>query len=231
MGIALALFGFLLYRLYGLNGKLKQALGEKNILLQEIHHRVKNNLQVISSLLGLQSRYVKDEGLLDAIKSGRGRVQSMSLLHQNLYREENLKGVKMKEYFSNLTQNLFDTYNIDEDNITFSTDIDDLELDIDTVVPLGLIANELITNSLKHAFNGGKSGNIHVVLKEEGNKLKLEVSDDGRGLPEGELPITGKSLGTKLINSFAEKLDAEIKVESINGTTISIEAKTYKKAS
>jgi two-component sensor histidine kinase/predicted negative regulator of RcsB-dependent stress response len=231
LGVALLLFGFLLYRLYGLNGKLKKALNEKNILLQEIHHRVKNNLQVISSLLGLQSRYVHDEGVLDAIKSGRGRVQSMSLLHQNLYREENLKGVRMKDYFTNLTQNLFDTYNIDEDNITFSTDIDDLELDIDTVVPLGLIANELITNALKHAFKEGEAGNIHVALKEFGNRLHLTVSDNGKGLPEGVLPISGGSLGSKLINSFAEKLDAEVVVDSSQGTSVTIDAKTYKKAS
>ncbi len=231
LGAALIIFGFLLYRLYGLNGKLKKALDEKNILLQEIHHRVKNNLQVISSLLGLQSRYVKDEGVLDAIKSGRGRVQSMSLLHQNLYREENLKGVKMRDYFTNLTQNLFDTYNIEEENITFSTDIDDLELDIDTVVPLGLIANELITNSLKHAFEDNRKGNIQVSLKEEENRLKLMVSDDGKGLPGGVLPMTGGSLGSKLINSFAEKLDADVVVDNEGGTSITIEAKTYKKAS
>ena len=231
LGAALLIFGFLLYRVYNLNGKLKTALAEKNILLQEIHHRVKNNLQVISSLLGLQSRYVKDEGVLDAIKSGRGRVQSMSLLHQNLYREENLKGVKMKDYFTNLTQNLFDTYNIDEDNISFSTDIDDMELDIDTVVPLGLIANELITNALKHAFEGGVEGNIHVSLKEENQRLKLMVSDDGKGLPEGVLPISGGSLGSKLINSFAEKLDAEVVVDNTEGTKVTIDARTYKKAS
>ncbi|NNF36912.1 MAG: sensor histidine kinase, partial [Saprospiraceae bacterium] len=231
LGIALVLFGFLLYRLFGLNGKLKKALGEKNILLQEIHHRVKNNLQVISSLLGLQSRYVKDEGVLDAIKSGRGRVQSMSLLHQNLYREENLKGVKMKEYFTNLTQNLFDTYNIDEDNISFTTDIEDLELDIDTVVPLGLIANELITNALKHAFQEGEEGVIHVALKESGGRLHLTVSDNGKGLPEGVLPISGGSLGSKLINSFAEKLDAKVVVDNSDGTSITIDAGSYKKAS
>jgi two-component sensor histidine kinase len=231
LGIGFLVFGFLLYRLYGLNGKLKKALQEKNILLQEIHHRVKNNLQVISSLLGLQSRYVKDEGVLDAIKSGRGRVQSMSLLHQNLYREENLKGVKMNEYFTNLTQNLFDTYNIDEDNISFTTDIQDLELDIDTVVPLGLIANELITNALKHAFREGEEGIIHVTLKESENRLHLTVSDNGKGLPEGVLSISGGSLGSKLINSFAEKLDAEVVVDSSEGTSITIDARTYKKAS
>jgi two-component sensor histidine kinase len=228
---ALLLFGFLLYRFYKLNGKLNKALEAKNILLQEIHHRVKNNLQVISSLLGLQSRYVKDEGVLDAIKAGRGRVQSMSLLHQNLYREENLKGVKMKDYFSNLAQNLFDTYNIDEENISFSSDVDDLELDIDTVVPLGLITNELITNSLKHAFTNGEKGIIHLSLKEAKGILTLSVSDNGKGLEGGILPIKNKSLGTKLIQSFAEKLDAEINVKSKDGTEVSLTVKDYKKAS
>ena len=217
IGLAiLSILVFQFYKLYQSNKKNKEqlasqnnivtkALEDKNTLLKEIHHRVKNNLQVISSLLSLQSRYIKDEDTLDAIKAGKSRVQSMSLLHQNLYRDDNLKGVEMNQYFQNLGQNLFDTYNIEE-NIKLTMDIDDITLDIDTVVPMGLITNELISNALKHAFKGRSSGNIHLSLKEIDDTLHLTVKDDGIGLPDAELPVSYKSLGATLIQSFAEKL-------------------------
>lgn len=241
-GIGLAILSFLVfqfYKLYQTNKKNKEqlasqnviitkALDDKNTLLKEIHHRVKNNLQVISSLLSLQSRYIKDEETLDAIKAGKSRVQSMSLLHQNLYRDDNLKGVEMNQYFQNLGQNLFDTYNIKE-NIQFSTDIEDITLDIDTVVPMGLITNELISNALKHAFKGRDSGKIHLSLKEKNNSLFLTVHDNGVGLPDGELPVSYKSLGATLIQSFAEKLEGEIKIDIKDGSRVTVEIKDYNK--
>ena len=241
-GIGLAILSFLVfqfYKLYQTNKQNKEqlasqnvivtkALEDKNTLLKEIHHRVKNNLQVISSLLSLQSRYIKDEETLDAIKAGKSRVQSMSLLHQNLYRDDNLKGVEMNQYFQNLGQNLFDTYNIEE-NIQFTTDIDDITLDIDTVVPMGLITNELISNALKHAFKGRESGKIHLSLKEEADSLLLTVHDDGVGLPDGELPVSYKSLGATLIQSFAEKLEGEIKIDISNGSSVTVVIKDFNK--
>ena len=132
---------------------ISKASADKEILLKEIHHRVKNNLQVISSLLKLQSRYISDDSAIKAIADGRTRVQSMALLHQNLYQEDNLKGVRMKDYFENLTQGLFDAYNINGNQIILSLEIEDIILDVDTVIPLGLITNELVSNALKHAFN------------------------------------------------------------------------------
>lgn len=210
---------------------INKALEDKNTLLKEIHHRVKNNLQVISSLLGLQSRYVKDDNVLDAIKSGRSRVQSMSLLHQNLYRTENLKGVDMKKYFSNLAQNLFDTYNLEEKNIALEVDIEDIDLDIDSVVPIGLITNELISNALKHAFINQKDGKILLTLKEIDGILELRVTDNGIGLPDGNLPQNGESLGVNLIQSFAEKLEADISINNEAGTDILFRIKNYRKAS
>ncbi len=239
-GIGLAILSILVfqfYKLYQSNKKNKEqlasqniivtkALEDKNTLLKEIHHRVKNNLQVISSLLSLQSRYIKDEDTLDAIKAGKSRVQSMSLLHQNLYRDDNLKGVEMKQYFQNLGQNLFDTYNIEE-NIKLTMDIADITLDIDTVVPMGLITNELISNALKHAFKGRDSGNIHLSLKEKDDTLHLTVKDDGIGLPDGELPVSYKSLGATLIQSFAEKLEGEIKIDISEGSSVTVEIKDY----
>ena len=241
-GIGLAVLSFLVFQFYKLyqsnknnkeqlavqNGVITKALDDKNTLLKEIHHRVKNNLQVISSLLSLQSRYIKDEETLDAIKAGKSRVQSMSLLHQNLYRDDNLKGVEMNQYFQNLGHNLFDTYNIEE-NIRFTTDIDDITLDIDTVVPMGLITNELISNALKHAFKGRDSGKIHLSLKEKENTLFLTVHDDGVGLPDAELPVSYKSLGATLIQSFAEKLEGEIKIDVSNGSKVTIKISDYNK--
>ncbi|MDF1694657.1 MAG: histidine kinase dimerization/phosphoacceptor domain -containing protein [Saprospiraceae bacterium] len=237
--VILSFLVFQFYKLYQSNKRNKEqlasqntiitkALDDKNTLLKEIHHRVKNNLQVISSLLSLQSRFIKDEETLDAIKAGKSRVQSMSLLHQNLYRDDNLKGVEMNQYFQNLVQNLFDTYNI-EDNIQFTTAIDDLTLDIDTVVPMGLITNELISNALKHAFKGRDSGNIHLSLIEKENSLYLTVKDDGIGLPDSELPVTYKSLGATLIQSFTEKLEGEIEIDNSNGSSITIEINDYTK--
>lgn len=241
-GIALAILGFLLLQLYNLYTKNKHnkeqlatqndaitvALEDKNTLLKEIHHRVKNNLQVISSLLSLQSRFVTDEGTLDAIKAGKSRVQSMSLLHQNLYRDDNLKGVEMKQYFENLGQNLFDTYNI-SNNIKFKTDISDITLDIDTVVPIGLITNELISNSLKHAFVGKEKGEVAISLHEQSGRLILTVSDDGVGLPDAELPVSTKSLGATLVQSFADKLEADIIIDNTNGSSIRLEIVDYQK--
>ena len=235
----LSLLVFQFYKLYQTNKQNKEqlasqnvviskALEDKNTLLKEIHHRVKNNLQVITSLLSLQSRFIKDKETLDAIKAGKSRVQSMSLLHQNLYRDNNLKGVEMNQYFQNLGQNLFDTYNID-DNIQFTTDIDDLILDIDTVVPMGLITNELISNALKHAFKGRASGKIHLSLKEVENSLLLTVEDNGVGLPDGELPVSYKSLGATLIQSFTEKLEGEIRIDISNGSKITVEINDYNK--
>ena len=240
--IGLAILSFLVFQFYKLYQSNKQnkeqlasqniiiskALEDKNTLLKEIHHRVKNNLQVISSLLSLQSRYIKDEETLDAIKAGKSRVQSMSLLHQNLYRDDNLKGVEMNQYFQNLGQNLFDTYNIKE-NIQFTTDIDDITLDIDTVVPMGLITNELISNALKHAFKGRDSGEIHLSLKEKGDALLLTVRDNGVGLPDGELPVSYKSLGATLIQSFAEKLEGKIKIDISDGSRITVEINDFNK--
>lgn len=238
IGLAiLSLLAFQFYKLYQSNRKNKEqlasqneviskALKDKNTLLKEIHHRVKNNLQVISSLLSLQSRYIKDEDTLDAIKAGKSRVQSMSLLHQNLYRDDNLKGVEMKQYFHNLGQNLFDTYSIKE-NIRLEMDIDDITLDIDTVVPIGLITNELISNALKHAFKGRESGIINLSLRESNNILYLTVKDNGVGLPDGELPVSYKSLGATLIQSFAEKLEGEIKIDVSDGSEVVVEIRDY----
>jgi two-component sensor histidine kinase len=236
--VLLVIIALVLFRLYASSKKHKEALaskntvieaalGEKNILLQEIHHRVKNNLQVISSLLKLQTRHTSDETVLDAISASRTRVQSMALLHQNLYRDHDLKGVQMKEYLENLAENLFDTYNINEDRIKFAHQIDDISLDIDTVIPIGLITNELISNALKHAFKKDTDGELHLRLFQLEGLLVLELIDNGIGLPDKRLIENGQSLGVRLIRSFAEKLNADIEVTSQQGTAIRINIRDF----
>jgi two-component sensor histidine kinase len=235
--IMTAMFGLslitaiLLYRLLRQRSKYNQQLEEKNqtiekalkankMLMKEIHHRVKNNLQVVSSLLGLQSRYIEDGQALDAIKTGRSRVQSMSILHQNLYKNDTLKNVEIKKYFEDLGQNLFNNYHIDEKEIKFNTDIDNLELDVDTVIPMGLITNELISNALKHAFTNQEKGEILLSIKMKDNQIELQVKDNGKGLPFNTLPERSASLGIQLIKSFATKLEADVRIINNNGMSI-----------
>ncbi len=212
------------------NKAISKALREKNILLREIHHRVKNNLQVISSLLKLQAQYIRDESALRAISEGRNRVNSMAILHQNLYKEDNLTGVDMKDYFTQLLEGLFDAYNIDRDRIRLSTEIHSLTLDIDTVIPLGLIANELVSNALKHAFEGIPDATLHVSLWEEKEALYFKVRDNGIGIGSDSIENEKGGFGQKLILTLAEKLEAEIKTTSTAGTEVLLKIRDYKKA-
>ncbi len=211
------------------NKIIEKSLAEKEILLREIHHRVKNNLQIVSSLLSLQSNYIIDEQALDAVKESRNRVESMSLIHQNLYQEENLTGINVNQYIENLTDNLFYSYNIKPDNIKLVKEIDSLILDVDTVIPIGLILNELITNCLKYAFVNNKDGNIKVIVKEINSSLLLSVYDDGRGLPENFEQGAKKSFGHKMINAFLQKLNGKMNMYSEDGTKVDIEILNYKK--
>lgn len=210
------------------NIKLHNAIEDKNILLREIHHRVKNNLQVISSLLKLQSQYIEDASAVKAIAEGRNRVHSMAMLHKNLYSEENLTSVRMKSYFLNLIEGLFEAYNISESDVKLISKIEDFSLDIDSVIPLGLIANELISNSLKHAFDKKNEGILKVDLYEEDNKLILCVEDNGIGYDIFK-SNTRKSFGQKLIKSLSEKLEATLEIETHYGTKVTLKIKDYQK--
>lgn len=236
-GVALLLISILSFVAFALyrnvkskNGIIASALNEKDILLREIHHRVKNNLQVISSLLSLQSRQIEDEDIKQAINEGRNRVRSMALIHQNLYQKENLTGVSVVEYLNKLTSELFDTYNISEDRIKLNLGIQNIDLDVETMVPLGLIINELVSNSLKHAFPQNKSGSIDVTLEEIDKALLLQIKDNGIGTTQEEMEGSN-SFGNRLIKAFSNKLKAKFSVENKNGTLVRLEVKSYKKAS
>lgn len=202
------------------NKIIEDNLMEKEILLREIHHRVKNNLQIISSLLSLQSRNVEDSVVKDAMKAGQNRVHSMALIHQNLYQEGDLIGVNTKDYIARLTTSLWHSYNIEEERISLVTDIDPLRLDVDIMIPMGLILNELISNALKYAFVDGRPGSVHISLQSENDNLKLVVKDDGPGFEQMTPEKTRKSMGMKLIHAFTQKLHGQLEINSIGGTEV-----------
>jgi len=203
-----------------------ESLTEKDTLLREIHHRVKNNLQVVSSLLRLQTRSTDDETAREALNEGQTRVQSMSLIHKNLYSKENLTGISMKDYLKDLCTNLVNTYDVNTLKVSLKTEIEDLNIDVDTVVPLGLIINELITNSLKYAFPNDEGGEILVSLKEENDVLLMTVKDNGVGFNTSDIS-NHDGFGTKLIRTFKKKLNAEIEVSAEKGTSTTIRIKNY----
>ncbi len=201
--------------------QLKAILQEKDILLREIHHRVKNNLQVVSSLLNLQSNYILDEVALEAINDGKNRVLSMALIHQNLYSEDHLTSIETKIYFEDLLDQLFDSYNIANDRITLEKDIDSLFIDVDTMIPLGLITNELISNALKHAFDEEASGIIKFSFKNIKDKIVIQISDNGKGMDSAQF-TSSKSFGNKMIMAFVQKLKAEFFIHNENGSRITL---------
>jgi two-component system, sensor histidine kinase PdtaS len=226
-GLALLLLsaGVILY-LYQ-NQKKKNRIIQKQsddlqVLMKEIHHRVKNNMQIVSSLLDLQSISIKDTQASEAVKEGKNRVQSMALIHQNLYSEDNLKGIKAKQYISNLLQNLADSYNISNDKVKIVADIQDLNLDVDTMIPVGLILNELLTNAFKYAFTGDNKGLLEVELKQHKDSLLLKVKDNGPGFPSELDAKTAKSFGLRMIRAFAQKLKANIHITNANGALVEL---------
>ncbi|MCB0761912.1 MAG: ATP-binding protein [Flavobacteriales bacterium] len=212
------------------NQIISRNLAEKELLLREIHHRVKNNLQIVSSLLSIQSREITDKKALEAVNESRNRVKSMALIHQDLYRDDNLIGINAKSYIDKLTRSVFSSYRIDEHRINLKTQIDQLTLDVDTSIPIGLIINELITNSIKYAFPGERTGEISIRLQEEQNALVLEVADDGVGISPAATDREGESFGIKMIKAFASKLDAQWQVQNANGTRVTLQIHKYKPA-
>lgn len=201
---------------------IEAALEEREILLKEIHHRVKNNLQVISSLLSLQSRTIQDPHALEAIEEGRNRVKAMALIHQNLYQKENLVGVNLPDYIEQLTDSLVRSYQVNTEKIHIHRSIASVSLDVDTLIPLGLILNELIANALKYAFIDREEGNIDVNIHPREEGLEILVRDDGVGIPENFQAEKQGSLGFKLIHSFVNKMKARMEIMTQAGTSISI---------
>ncbi len=232
--ISLAILGGLVTYLYRKQGQkntiIRKQSAELAVLNREIHHRVKNNLQVISSMLDLQSQTLPDERAKAVIKEAILRVQSMAFIHQNLYQDEAVNIVNMNDYIKILCAHLFDTYNIRADKIQLHAEIEDLKLHTDTAVPLGLILNELISNALKYAFRGREAGNIWVVLAKNEEELLLQVKDDGVGLAPDFHPENTSSFGYEIIQAFAQKLKARLNIDGSQGADIRLLITKYKTA-
>lgn len=207
--------------------KTEAALKDRETLLREIHHRVKNNLQVVSSLLSIQGREITDDRALQAVNESRNRVHSMALIHQFLYGEEHLSSINMQEYVQQLVKSLFSTYSVNHDKVELHVEVDPILLDVDTAIPVGLILNELITNSLKYAFPDGRAGNLFISLKEKNAQLEVLVKDDGVGV-SGE--IKSSSFGMKLLNAFKNKLDADYEIKNLEGLAVHYHIRKYKTA-
>lgn len=211
--------------------QIKNSLKEKETLLKEIHHRVKNNLQIISSLLDLQEVYVDDDPTaVNVLKESQNRVLSMAMIHEMIYQSEDLSHINFSDYIRNLVSNLFHSYGA-ESNINSEIDVDEIHLNIETSVPLGLLISELISNSLKYAFPTNKTGEISVKLSNKGQKFKLIISDDGVGIPEEIDFNTESTLGLRLVNSLVNQLNGTIQLNRTNGTkyTITFQELKYKK--
>jgi len=210
-------------RVQGRTAELAANLEEREVLLQEVHHRVKNNLQVISSLIGMQVRALGGDASRKALEECQTRVQAIALIHEKLYQSRDYARVAFSEYARSLAASVFHATGVSPEGITLELAIEDVALAVDRAVPCGLILNELITNALKHAFREGRAGTIRVELKNvEGKALRLAVSDDGAGLPAGLDFEKSPSLGLDLVRMLAKQLDTALEVDRTGGTCFSV---------
>ena len=205
--------------------KLLTSLKEKEVLLKEIHHRVKNNLQIISSLLNLQTEYVKDTQAHQMFRESQNRVRSMALIHETLYRSEDLAKIDISEYIHSLVQNLFRSFRANQATIKLSVQVENVFLNINTAIPCGLIINELVSNSLKHAFpvqdigKTDRSNKIKISLKKINKRqMELMVADNGISLPGDFDPKKTNTLGLELVNTLTEQLNGSVRIDLNEGT-------------
>lgn len=207
--------------------KLDASLKEREALLRELHHRVKNNMQIMSSLMRLQARTITDSHYSGMFKDALNRITAMSLIHEKLYRSEDLAGIGFRDYIRRLAEDLFQTYGIAEGRISLKTDVEAPDIDIDKAIPLGLIINELITNSIKYAFPGDRTGEIRITIRPVSeNELELLVTDNGIGIP-GALDVRNtKTLGMQLVTTLTEdQLKGSIEINRDKGTEFRIKFK------
>ena len=210
--------------------QIEKSLREKEVLLREVYHRVKNNMQIITSLLRLQSRYIKEEEYREMFKESQSRIKSMSLVHEKLYQSKNLARIDFKEYVGDMVKDLFQSYGANKGNIALNIDVKKTSLGIDSAIPCGLIINELVTNSLKYAFPEGRKGEIKISLRSPYKKaIELVVADNGIGIPEDVDFKRTKSLGLHLVTMLAEnQLHGDIKLNRSKGTEFIIKFKKVK---
>ena len=198
--------------------KMKESLHEKEILLKEIHHRVKNNLQVVSSLLFLQSQQLKNKELVELLKISQNRVRTMALIHEKLYQSKDLNKIDFGQYISSLILALKESFSVDENKIMIDVKTESILLDIDIAVPCGLIVNELIANSIKHAFKNVERGLITIEAKYENDNYHLIIKDNGIGLSDKIKIDESQTLGLRIVYNLVRQLRGEYKIENDNGT-------------
>jgi two-component sensor histidine kinase len=203
--------------------QLRTSLRDKEVLLQEIHHRVKNNLQIMSSLLHLQSRHVTDQETLAMFKESRNRIRSMALVHEKLYQSSDLSQINFAQYVRSLGSYLLRSYGVDPGLVRLQIDAQDAHLSIDTAVPCGLVINELISNALKHAFPDGRDGEIRLEFHQvETGRFVLTVHDDGVGFAPDPVLTKPSTLGLQLVNTLVDQLEGTIAYDHSDGTTIRV---------
>jgi PAS domain S-box-containing protein len=202
--------------------KLRSSLKEKEVLLKEIHHRVKNNLQIVSSMLNLQIDKLSDTKAIELFKDSQNRVRSIALFHEKLYQSRDLGRVEIAEYLKGLAYSLFATYGVNSDDIVLAVHTEDIPLSVDAAISCGLIVNELVSNSLKHAFPNRRKGQVEVTLRNAGTDVVLEVADNGVGFPTNLDFRNPSTLGLKLVAIFTEQVGGTMDLTHDGGTRFSL---------
>jgi two-component sensor histidine kinase len=208
-----------------LNAELEIALKEREVLIREVHHRVKNNLQIISSLLNLQSEQATDKKESDVLRISQSRVEAMSMIHENLYKSDKISNIDFSNYVKGLSSYMRTSFDLESRNITLSTNIPQLTIDIDKLVPCGLIITELVTNSIKHAFDDKSENKIDIICNITGDIVMLIIHDNGKGIDPGFDFRKSKSLGLRLVYGLARQIKSELKYENDNGLKVWFEFK------
>jgi two-component sensor histidine kinase len=194
--------------------RVQQSLKEKDVLLKEVHHRVKNNMQIISSILNLQSSYVTDAYTLALLKESQNRIKTMAYIHESLYQNKSFTSVNFSEYIQTLSSNIIQSYVISSEKIDLVLNLEKMRLNLDLSIPAGLIINELITNAIKHAFPNTVKGKILLNLKSENNIVCIEVIDNGVGIPPEIDYNNTPTLGLQLVNTLIDQVGGKIKFNS-----------------
>ena len=206
-----------------MESQLKESLRDKETLIMEVHHRVKNNLQVVQSLLSLQSMQVQDAEARGYFNESENRVQAISMIHEKLYRSEDLSSLELSEYVNDLVRELILSFGVSSSDVTVNVDIPEREMDIDALIPCGLIINELVSNAFKYAFPSGAKGSLHISIKPTPEGMtELVVRDDGPGLVTGFDISSTRSLGLRLVNSLVRQLKGVLEIKQEGGVEFRI---------
>lgn len=202
--------------------RLKASLREQEALIKEVHHRVKNNLQIITSLLNLQSSLIEDATYRNLVQDSQNRIKSMALVHELLYRSRDLSSINISEYLHILTQNMLRSYGRYSGTVDLRVDVEEIYLDVDKAVPVGLIVTELFSNALKYAFPAGGKGEIRVALRKSGERILLRVSDNGTGFPADYDVHRSTTLGLQLVELLTQQLEGTFDLERTEGASFLI---------